>query len=148
MFSGGMMTHLTLPSLALFRVASTWSATLVLLPKLLQKEERPTSKTSVLGLPLQINSIETPVVRRLFHKNQQVCPHMTMVQNQWYYFGIGAPPILESDVRWGVRAWDFEPWPYLALARSSAPMNSSPSWTGSCRGACDGSFRSPWEACH
>ena len=33
-------------------------------------------------------------------------PYMAMVQNQWYFFGIGAPPILvyfswDWDVHWG-----------------------------------------------
>ena len=32
--------------------------------------------------------------------------HMAVVQNQWYHFGIGAPPILvhfsgDGDVHWG-----------------------------------------------
>ena len=36
-------------------------------------------------------------------------------QNQWYHFGVGAPPILvyfsgDWDVYWRVR--DFDPWPY------------------------------------
>ena len=39
---------------------------------------------------------------------------MAVGQNQWYYFGVGAPPILVNfsgdwDVSLGVRA--FDPWP-------------------------------------
>ena len=38
-------------------------------------------------------------------KNQAtgVLKEMAMVQNQWYHFGIGAPPILigDWDVHWG-----------------------------------------------
>ena len=41
---------------------------------------------------------------------------MAVGQNQWYHFGVRAPPVLvyfsgDWDVHWGVR--DFDPWPYL-----------------------------------
>ena len=41
--------------------------------------------------------------------------YVAMVQNQWYHFGVGAPPILVSfsgdwDVHWGYDL-GFDPWP-------------------------------------
>ena len=41
---------------------------------------------------------------------------MAVGQNQWYHFGVGAPPILvyfsgDGDVHWGDDT-DFDPWPY------------------------------------
>ena len=42
--------------------------------------------------------------------------NMAVGQNQWYHFGVGAPPILvyfsgDWDVHWGYDL-DFDPWPY------------------------------------
>ena len=42
---------------------------------------------------------------------------MAVGQNQWYHFGVGAPPISvyfcgDWDVHWGYDS-DFGPWPYL-----------------------------------
>ena len=42
--------------------------------------------------------------------------NLAMVQNQWYHFGIGAPPILvhfsgDWDVHWGYDS-GFDPWPF------------------------------------
>ena len=43
------------------------------------------------------------------------------VKNQWYHFGVGAPPILvyfsgDWDVHWGYNL-DFEPWSFDSYAR-------------------------------
>ena len=40
-----------------------------------------------------------------------------MGQNQWYHFGVGAPPVLvffsrDWDVHWGLTDLGFDPWPY------------------------------------
>ena len=40
---------------------------------------------------------------------------MAVGQNQWYHFGVGAPPIFvyfswDWDVHWGYDL-DFDPWP-------------------------------------
>ena len=40
--------------------------------------------------------------------HEQPVAHMAMVQNQWYHFGIGAPPILVYfGGDWGVH-WQYE----------------------------------------
>ena len=39
---------------------------------------------------------------------------MAVGQNQWYHFGVGAPPIFSGGCSLGVR--DFEPWPYSVAA--------------------------------
>ena len=51
----------------------------------------------------------------LVHAGESKCCHeMAMVQNQWYHFGIGAPPIL-AYFSWGLgcslRVRGFDPWP-------------------------------------
>ena len=45
-----------------------------------------------------------------------------MDQNQWYHFGVGAPPILEPIFSWGLNRMftggydlDFDPWPFLVF---------------------------------
>ena len=43
-------------------------------------------------------------------------PYMAVCQNEWYHFGVGAPPIVvffsgDWDVHWGNNL-DFDPWPY------------------------------------
>ena len=47
--------------------------------------------------------------------------HLAVGPNQWYQFGVGAPPILvpslvgiESDVHWG-EDLDFDPWPFAKV---------------------------------
>ena len=53
--------------------------------------------------------------RHRVQKGESSPREMAVGQNQWYHFGIGAPPILvdfsgDWDVHWGVRG--FDPWPY------------------------------------
>ena len=50
--------------------------------------------------------------------------NMAVGQKQWYYFRIGAPPILvyfggDWDVHWGYDL-DFDPWPYVNLGQQGA----------------------------
>ena len=57
-------------------------------------------------------------LEEMFLAGQRVCftAHMAVAQNQWYHFGVGAPPILvyfsgDWDVHWGYDL-DFDPWPH------------------------------------
>ena len=55
---------------------------------------------------------------------------MAVGQNQWYHFGVGAPPILvylsgDWDVHWGYEL-DFDPWPNEILSRSKLLNRSFP----------------------
>ena len=48
------------------------------------------------------------------HSINASCVHMAVGQNQWFHFGVGAPPILvyvsgDWDVHWGTA---FDPWPH------------------------------------
>ena len=48
---------------------------------------------------------------------------MALGQNQWYHFGVGAPPILsyfsgDWDVHWGYDL-AFDPWPNLVVCSAS-----------------------------
>ena len=44
--------------------------------------------------------------------------YMAVGQNQWYHFGVGAPPML-VDFSWGLGCSlgvrDFDPWPHIYI---------------------------------
>ena len=69
-------------------------------------------------------------------KTMRYFSHVAVGQNQWYNFGVGAPPILEpilvgieSDVHWGYDV-DFDPWPCGDFVKSFlvASLMVAPKW--------------------
>ena len=62
---------------------------------------------------------------------------MAVGQNQWYHFGVGAPPILgylsgDWDVHWGYDL-DFDPWPNRGMRDPSDGFSVSYRLAGACQ---------------
>ena len=66
-----------------------------------------------------------------FSSWDSITGHMAVGQNQWYHFGVGAPPILvyfsgDWDVHWG---YGILTWPYFPVF-STGPLNGKPEANG------------------
>ena len=90
-------------------------------------------------VPIGKDPLESPS----HHPNHSSKIQMTVDQNQWYHFGVGAPPIFvyfsgDRDVHWGYDL-DFDPWP--------SPTNANPIQLGLCNACLQGFLKRlarPW----
>ena len=98
-------------------------------------------KTPSINAPLDISALRykrgSDMNQTTRTRRQRTTKHYDMAvgQNQWYHFGVGAPPLVvyfsgDWDVHWGVTGILNSPWPYRG--ESSVPIG----WPGP----------SPWPA--